>query len=132
MGWCQVKTAYQPNVELTAKPLFLTVPFWSASRAEASDRASLAQAVDLTGGEPELGQHLVGVLAEQRRRRSDPGGRGRKLVRQADLRQRPEERVIDRPFHAPRLGLWLLERGEHVVHWACRNVGRVESREPVG
>src|SRR5881628_761726 len=78
----------------------------------------------------ELLEHLVGVLAERRRRAPVAHRRVRQLQRAADER-RLAGRVLHRDLHPPMTNLWIVEDAIDGVHGTAREPGRLEPLHPV-
>src|SRR5207249_3677466 len=78
----------------------------------------------------ELLEHLVGVLAERRRRAPVAHRRIRQLQRAADER-RLAGRVLHRDLHPPMTNLWIVGDAIDGVHGTAREPGRLEPLHPV-
>src|SRR5258708_5351532 len=95
----------------------------------ALDDLLLLERADVRGSESELAQNFGSVLAQVGRRAPDGRGRGRKRKRRADLRQRPQARMIDRREEPQGLDLRIAER---LLKRIYRRKARVNISQKVG
>src|SRR3989475_98443 len=95
------------------------------------DDARVPEPPDVRRGEPEVLQHVLGVLGGQGRGAPNRPGRVGKLDRDADLADAPVLGVLDVHDHPPVVDLRVPHHLLDVVHLADAHVGLREEGEPL-